>query len=69
MGADIELALQTLAPQQRAIFIMRHYKDMPLKEIGQTLGVTTGTVKSQLFRALQHLRVKLAVYRGELGLG
>lgn len=69
MGADIELALQTLAPQQRAIFVMRHYKDMPLKEIGQTLGVTTGTVKSQLFRALQHLRVKLAVYRGDLGLG
>ncbi|MCH7574263.1 MAG: sigma-70 family RNA polymerase sigma factor [Candidatus Marinimicrobia bacterium] len=69
MRADIEIALQALAPQQRTIFVMRHYKDMPLKEIAQALGVTTGTVKSQLFRALQHLQEKLAFYRHELGLG
>ena len=69
MRSDIEAALQTLAPQQRTIFVMRHYKDMPLKEIALALGVTTGTVKSQLFRALKHLQEKLAIYRGELGLG
>jgi len=68
MGAHIQAALGTLAPQQRLVFILRHYHDLPLKEIAGILGVTLGTVKSQLFRAIRHLQKQLAFYRPELGL-
>jgi RNA polymerase sigma-70 factor (ECF subfamily) len=61
-------ALQTLAPQQRSVFIMRHYHDLPLKEIASILGISVGTVKSQLFRAIQRMQKKLSYYRAELGL-
>ncbi len=64
----IQQALRTLAPRQRSIFVLRHYHDLPLKEIAGILGVSLGTVKSQLFRALGHLRRELAFYRPELGL-
>jgi RNA polymerase sigma-70 factor (ECF subfamily) len=69
INASIQGALNRLSLQQRSIFIMRHYHDLPLKTIGGILGVTTGTVKSQLFRALQGLRKHLAPVRSELGMG
>ncbi len=69
LNARIQTALDRLSMQQRSIFIMRHYHDLPLKTIGEILGVTTGTVKSQLFRALQGLRKQLAPLRSDFGLG
>ncbi len=68
MGEHIQEALGTLAAQQRSVFILRHYHDLPLKEIAGILGVSLGTVKSQLFRAIRHLQKQLAFYRPELGL-
>lgn len=64
----INNALQTLAPQQRSVFIMRHYHDLPLKEIAGIMGLSIGTVKSQLFRAVQRMQKELSFYRAELGL-
>lgn len=64
----ITRALQVLAPQQRSVFILRHYHDLSLKEIARILGVSVGTVKSQLFRAIQRLQKELSFYRAELGL-
>jgi RNA polymerase sigma-70 factor (ECF subfamily) len=58
----IQDALQTLSPQQRAVFVLRHYHDEPLAEIATTLGVSEGTVKTLLFRAVRALRERLAVY-------
>ncbi len=58
----IQDALQTLSPQQRAVFVLRHYHDEPLAEIARTLGVSEGTVKTLLFRAVRALRERLAVY-------
>lgn len=64
----IDRALQALAPQQRSVFIMRHYHDLPLKEIAAIMGISLGTVKSQLFRAVQRMQKELSFYRAELGL-
>ncbi len=64
----ISLALATLSPQQRAVFVMRHYQHLALKEIGQNLGISEGTVKSLLFRAIRKLQHALSFYRKELGL-
>ena len=59
----VERALHGLPERQRAVFVLRHYEDLPLEEIGRTLGMKLGTVKSNLHRALLHLRRRLAGVR------
>ena len=66
MQQHIDSALQQLTPRERSIFVLRHYNDLPLKEIAQILKITEGTVKSMLFRAIQRLQKKLAFYRKEI---
>ncbi|TLY28818.1 MAG: sigma-70 family RNA polymerase sigma factor [Ignavibacteria bacterium] len=63
----IEQALSRLPAQERAVFSLRHYHDLPLKEIADTMNIAEGTVKSHLFRALQRLRRELAFYKKEIG--
>lgn len=64
----IDASLQRLTAQERAVFVMRHYHDMQLKEISESLEVAEGTVKSVLFRSIRKLREHLSFYRDELGL-
>jgi RNA polymerase sigma-70 factor (ECF subfamily) len=64
----IESALNVLSPQERSVFVLRHYHDFSLKQIAQTLEIAEGTVKSYLFRAIQQLQQELSFYRNELGL-
>ena len=64
----IEQALQVLSPRERAVFVLRHYQQLKLREIASVLEVSEGTVKSVLFRALRRLRKALSFYRPELGL-
>ena len=64
----IDAALNSLSPKERSAFVLRHYHDMPLKEIAGVLAVAEGTIKSLLFRAIQKLRKELVYYKDELGL-
>lgn len=48
--------LRQLTPRQRTVVVLRYYEDLPLAEIADILGVTTGTVKSTLHQALAGLR-------------
>jgi RNA polymerase sigma-70 factor (sigma-E family) len=48
--------LKDLPPRQRAVVVLRYYADLSLAEIADVLGVTVGTVKSTLHRALVNLR-------------
>ena len=59
----IEAALAQLSPRERAVFVMRHYQDMPGKEVGKLLNISEGTVKSLLFRAVKKLQKQLSIYR------
>jgi len=59
-GARIGAALAALPEKQRSIFVLRHYQDMSLEEIAETLGLPLGTVKSGLHRAIQGLRQRLS---------
>ena len=52
-------ALATLAPRQRAVVVLRHFLDLDIAETARVLGCTTGTVKSQNAKALDHLRAVL----------
>jgi RNA polymerase sigma-70 factor (ECF subfamily) len=52
-------ALVTLSPRQRAIFVLKHYEEKSIAEIGESTGLDEGTIKSHLFRAARKLRVCL----------
>lgn len=49
-------ALAQLAPRQRAVIVLRYYEDLTERETAATLGIATGTVKSQARDGLARLR-------------
>ena len=55
----IAVALVSLSPRQRSIFVMKHYEEKSIAEIGDATGLDEGTIKSHLFRAARKLRVCL----------
>ena len=63
-----------LAPKQRSVVVLRHWEQMSTEETAAALGMSAGTVKSTLHRALARLRQELesrdldarALERGEL---
>jgi len=65
---QIERALAKVSPQEKAVFLLRHYEDQNLKDIAETLGLTIGSVKSYLFRAVRKLQKELAPARAGQGL-
>ena len=63
MREHIEDALQRLTEKERTVFVLRHYRNLRLKEIADILEINIGTVKSTLFRAIQRLQKSLSFYR------
>jgi RNA polymerase sigma-70 factor (ECF subfamily) len=63
IGERIAQALQALPEAHRAVFTLRHYDGMSLEEIAATLGLSLGTVKSSLHRAVHRLRERLEELR------
>jgi RNA polymerase sigma-70 factor (sigma-E family) len=63
--AQIELrdalvrALWTLPARQRAILVLRYFDDLSEADIAESLGCSTGSVKSQASRGLARLRDSL----------
>lgn len=68
IGEHIDAALDALSDKEKSVFVMRHYHDMQIGEISESLDLAEGTVKSLLFRSVRKLRDRLAQYRDELGL-
>lgn len=54
--------LETLSPQQRSVFVLRHYHGHKLKEIAEIMNCNLGTVKNYLFRATQKVQLQLHEY-------
>lgn len=51
--------LSLLAPKQRSVVVLRHWEQMSTEETAAALGMSAGTVKSTLHRALARLRQEL----------
>jgi RNA polymerase sigma-70 factor (ECF subfamily) len=60
---DVQRAFQrlaaTLAPRQRAVFVLREIEGLETAEIATTLGVTESTVRNHLLQARRTLRAGL----------
>lgn len=52
----VHKALLTLPLRQRAAVVLRFYEDRSVQETADLLGVSPGTVKTHVHRALEHLR-------------
>lgn len=60
---ELERALQELPERMRAAIVLRYYEDMTEPEIAKTLGISVGTVKSTVSRAMAKLRSALGLPR------
>jgi len=67
LSAQLRVAIQraerTLSAQQKTIFRLRHYENLPLEDIADHLGLRAGTVRAHLFRAIHKVRKELAEWR------
>ncbi len=62
LGERLHRAIEELAEGYRAVFLLHDVEGYTHEEIGQMLGVTTGTSKAQLHRARGRLRETLAPF-------
>lgn len=62
----VEKALEKVSSQERAVFLLRHYNDLMLDEIADTLQISVGSVKSYLFRCIRKLQRELAITQSPL---
>jgi RNA polymerase sigma-70 factor, ECF subfamily len=56
-------AIAALSEEQREVFLMREFLDMPFKDIAEVVGVPENTVKSRMRYALEKLRLELDEYK------
>lgn len=59
LGAKLEQAIQSLAPEMRAVLVLRSIEELSYQEIAEILEVPIGTVRSRLARARGHLMERL----------
>jgi RNA polymerase sigma-70 factor (sigma-E family) len=59
VSASVLWALGQLAPRMRAAVVLRHVDGLSTEETAHALRCSTGTVKSQTARGLEHLRALL----------
>ena len=64
LGSDLQAALDSLAPEFRAAVVLCDIEGLSYEEIGATLGVKLGTVRSRIHRGRQALRDYLAAHSG-----
>jgi RNA polymerase sigma-70 factor (ECF subfamily) len=62
LAGKMRQAITSLSEEQREVFLMREFLDMPFKQIAEVVGVPENTVKSRMRYALEKLRLELEEY-------
>ena len=57
--AQVWKAVEGLSGRQRTVFLLRYVEELELSEIAQAAGLSEGTVKAHLSRALARVRAEL----------
>jgi RNA polymerase sigma-70 factor (ECF subfamily) len=60
LASYLERMVASLPEKQRIAIVLRYQEGMEMEEIGDVLGMKVSTVKTQIFRGLELLRVKTA---------
>jgi RNA polymerase sigma-70 factor, ECF subfamily len=63
LHAEMQRAIDALQEDQREVFVLREFMDMPFKEIAEVVGVSENTIKSRMRYALEKLRLELDRYK------
>jgi RNA polymerase sigma-70 factor (ECF subfamily) len=58
----IDLSIAELPEKCREIFVLSRYENLKYQEIADKLQISVKTVETQMSKALQHLRIRLAEY-------
>jgi RNA polymerase sigma-70 factor (ECF subfamily) len=56
---QLERGFERLSMDHRAVIVLHHYLDLTLEDTATALGISTGTAKSRLNRAMTKLRMAL----------
>lgn len=56
---DLKKALEDLPENYRTIIILRYFEDLKIDEVAEVLGKNVNTVKTQLYKALEKLRINI----------
>jgi RNA polymerase sigma-70 factor (ECF subfamily) len=62
IGERVALAVESLPPEQREVFLLRQMAKVPFKDIAEMTGVPENTVKSRMRYALERLQEALSDY-------
>lgn len=66
IGSELQVqltaAIEALPDDQREVFLLREYSNLPFKEIAEVVGAPENTVKSRMRYALERLQDALAEY-------
>jgi RNA polymerase sigma-70 factor (ECF subfamily) len=57
--AQMTEVLEELSPNQRTIFLMKFFEEIPVVEIGEMLHMPVNTVRTHLHRALRTVRARM----------
>jgi len=63
LSQRLQGAIGGLSEEQREVFLMREFLDMPFKQIADVVGVPENTVKRRMRYALEKLRLDLDEYK------